>query len=349
MGEIVIIGCGGRTPLGYDIVSSAAAVRSGISAIAEHPFMIDRFGKPMRVTRDAVLDPELSGVERLVAMTIPAARAAVANLAQDELAPPIALVCCFGEERPGQDAGTGSFVADSLRNALDGVIRVDRVEHLTGGHASGIEAMAIAQRLICEGAAEIVLAGGVDSYLVPETLEWLDEVEQLHSEENIYGFSPGEAAGFVLLAHTETARLLGLAPLLDLVSVGSGVEKNLIKTDDICLGRGLADAFGRAAAPLLEGEQVDRIICDMNGERYRANEYGFAVLKNTGLFKNAADVETPADCWGDVGAASGALYVGLVVEAELRGYANGPISLIWASSEAGQRSAAIFRHPGGST
>ena len=85
----------------------------------------------------------------------------------------------------------------------------------------------------------------------------------------------------------------------------------------------------------------------MNGERYRGNEYGFAVLKNTGLFKNAADIETPADCWGDVGAAWGVLLVCLVVEAEERGYSKGRLSLIWASSESGHRSAAILRRPGG--
>jgi 3-oxoacyl-[acyl-carrier-protein] synthase-1 len=89
-------------------------------------------------------------------------------------------------------------------------------------------------------------------------------------------------------------------------------------------------------------DPVDRIICDMNGERYRANEYGFAVLRNPGRFKDAADFETPADCWGDVGAASGPLFVSLVTEAEARGYSKGPLSLIWASSENGTRAAALL-------
>jgi 3-oxoacyl-[acyl-carrier-protein] synthase-1 len=84
----------------------------------------------------------------------------------------------------------------------------------------------------------------------------------------------------------------------------------------------------------------------MNGERYRGTEYGFAVLKTSGLFKDAAAFEAPADCWGDVGAASGPLYVSLVVEAQARGYGTGQLSLLWASSESGRRAAAILRRSG---
>src|SRR5690606_29155356 len=169
---------------------------------------------------------------------------------------------------------------------------------------------------------------------------------QLHSEENNYGFCPGEAAGFVLLARTETARRLNLVPLVTLVSVASDIEKNLIRTESICLGEGLSATFRSVAQSLHPAEAIDRIICDMNGERYRGNEYGFATLKTPGLCKNAAAFEAPADCWGDVGAASGPLYVSLVVEAEARDYARGPLSLIWASSEGGRRAAAIFRRWG---
>lgn len=344
--QLAIIGCGARTPLGFDLQSSAAAVRAGIGAIDEHPFMIDRFGEPMLVTRDAGLDPELAGPDRLSALAVPAARAALAPLKGASGAPKVAIAVSLGQERPGQDSGTGAAVAEALREALDGTIGIEQVRHWTGGHAGGILAMEDARRLIAKGGADVVLAGGVDSYLSRDTLEWLDDTEQLHSEGNIYGFCPGEAAGFLLIARMETVHRLGLAPLVSLVSVGSGIEENLIRTEDICLGDGLSAAFRAAATPLGKGETIDRILCDMNGERYRGNEYGFAVLKASGLFKDAADFEAPADCWGDVGAASGPLYASLVVEAEARGYAKGPLSLIWASSEAGQRSSAILRRSG---
>jgi 3-oxoacyl-[acyl-carrier-protein] synthase-1 len=344
--EFSIIGCGARTPLGFDRRSSAAAVRAGISAIAEHPSLVDRFGEPMKVVRDAALDPNLAGPDRLLALAVPAAREALAPLESVGRAPKVAIAVSFGEERPDLNSRTGEALGKALRDALHGSIEVARALHWMGGHAGGICAMEEARRLLAEGSADIVLAGGVDSYLSRDTLEWLDDNEQLHSEENIYGFCPGEAAGFVLIARTENAQRIGLVPLVTLVSVASGIEKNLIKTEDICLGDGLSATFRTAAEPLRKAETIDRIICDMNGERYRGNEYGFAVLKASGLFKDAAAFEAPADCWGDVGAASGPLYVSLVVEAEARGYAQGQLSLIWASSEGGRRAAAILRRWG---
>jgi len=96
-----------------------------------------------------------------------------------------------------------------------------------------------------------------------------------------------------------------------------------------------------AAPP--ESPKVDRILCDMNGERYRGNEYGFAAIRNPTLFRNAADFETPADCWGDIGAASGPLFVCLAAEAEARNYSKGLQTLVWASSEQGLRAAALLR------
>ena len=337
MTGISIAGCGARTPLGFDRASSAAAVRAGIAAIDEHPFMIDRFGAPMKVTRDAALDPALEGAERLAALALAAAREALDGAGETGR---LALVMSLGEVRPGQDEALGAAASERLAEGLKQVAPLDRVAAWMGGHAGGIAAMEAGAKLIANGRADAVLAGGVDSYLVPETLEWLDETEQLQSEENLFGFCPGEAAGFVLLRAAGAGD--GQAAL-EIAAFGAAHEKNRIKTEDICLGEGLAAAFRGARTGLGEEELVDRIICDMNGERYRGNEYGFAVLKNAGMFRDAADFESPADCWGDVGAASGPLFAALVLEAEARGYVKGPLSLIWAGSEAGQRGAALLR------
>lgn len=339
----LILGIGARTPLGLDRAGSAAAVRCGISAIAEHPAMIDRFGNPMKVTRDAALDVGLAGPERLAALALAAATEALAPLAGAAALPPITIALSLGEERPGQGAGTGAALIEALTASLRARMDLGRVLHWMGGHAGGLMAIEAAGRLIASGRAELVLAGGVDSYLDADTLEWLDETEQLHSEDNIYGFCPGEAAGLVLMAAPDTAHRLGLLPLLEVAGIGSGTETNLIRTENIVLGEGLAAAFAGARVGLEADQPVDQVLCDMNGERYRGNEYGFAVLKSAGLFRDAADFIAPADCWGDVGAASGPLGVALAAEAATRGYSRGPLSLIWASSTAGQRAAAILR------
>lgn len=340
MARAILLGCGMRTPLGFNRPASAAAVRAGISAIAEHPFMIDRFGQPMKVARDVGLDVDVFGADRLAGLAIAAAQEALAPIAAKKAN--VSILLNFGEQRPGLDEETCAKTASLLRDTLASSVMLGRVRHWMGGHAGGIVGMEIGADLIASAESDLVLIGGVDSYLNADTLEWLDDVEQLHSENNIYGFCPGEAAGFVLLAGSSWAKTE-----LDLIGAGSGIEQNLIKTENICLGEGLAAAFKTAANPLPEGRSIDQIFCDMNGERYRGNEYGFAVLKTPGLFADAADFITPADCWGDVGAASGPLYAGLAMEAESRGYSKGPLTMIWASSEAGRRSAAILETRGG--
>ena len=335
MALATLLGCGMRTPLGFNRASSSAALRAGISVIAQHPFMTDRFGQPMAVTRDAGLDPRTLAADRLAAMAIPAAKEALAPIAGQRA--DVSIVLSFGEARPGLSAEMCSLVSDRIYGALSKSIVPTGLRHSMGGHAGSIDGMRSGADLIASGKADFVLVGGIDSYLTADTLEWLDEIERLHSENNIYGFCPGEAAGFVLLAAPSNA-----GTGLNIVGAGSGYEQNLIGTEDICLGEGLAEVFKAAANPIAKGRTIDRILCDMNGERYRGNEYGFAILKTSGLFDDAADFETPADCWGDVGAASGVLYAGLALEAYARGHDQGPLTMIWASSEAGLRAALVM-------
>src|SRR5690349_7620472 len=100
---IVIVGAGGRTPLGFSAETSVAAVRAGISAIQDHPYMIDRMGERMEVTRDTGIDPALNGPDRLVAIATSPALDALAPLRKTAPSTPVALILSTGEPRPGQD------------------------------------------------------------------------------------------------------------------------------------------------------------------------------------------------------------------------------------------------------
>lgn len=344
---VVIVGVGARTPVGFTAAASAAAVRAGISVIEDHPFMIDRFGEPMRVTRDIGLEASLSGPERAVTLALDPARVALSSLAGAKTTP-VSILLATPEPRPGQLADHGAAIFDGLAAELAAEVPLGRSGLLAAGHAGGLLALLRARAALLSGEAQLCLVGGVDSYLEPETLEWLDETEQLHSEGNIYGYCPGEGAGFVLLATHVTARALGLQPLLELLAVGAAREENRVRSETVCLGVGLGQALRSAFEQAAVG-LPNRILCDMNGERYRGNEYGFAVLRNPGRFRDAAAFEAPADSWGDLGAATGPLLVALANEAHARDYAPGPLSLLWASSEGGARAAALLRGPAGGT
>ncbi|MER9028506.1 beta-ketoacyl synthase N-terminal-like domain-containing protein [Mesorhizobium sp. M0674] len=306
--------------------------------------MIDRFGERMKVTRDIGLDDGLRGPDRAVELAVFPALDALRPFLELGHSAEVTLILSTGEPRPGQPDGFAAQVDMRLRKRLAQHVVLEGGGSTAGGHAGGLIAIYHACKSLREGRTKFCLAGGVDTYLEPETLEWLDENEQLHSEGNIYGLCPGEAAGFTLLTTLAVARAHRLHPLLEVVGSSIASEENRIKTETVVLGEGLGAAFRFLFqdAPI---DKVDRIICDMNGERYRGNEYGFAVIRNPGRFKDAADFETPADCWGDVGAASGPLFVSLITEAEARGYQPGPLSLIWASSENGARAGVLLGGP----
>jgi 3-oxoacyl-[acyl-carrier-protein] synthase-1 len=182
----------------------------------------------------------------------------------------------------------------------------------------------------------------VDSYIDADTLDWIEANEQLHTPSNAWGFIPGEAAAFCLLCTTATANRHQLPVRARLVSSASATEPNRIKTETVCIGQGLTEAVRAVVQFLPENIRIDQTYCDQNGEAYRADEYGFMLARLSEYFVDPSEYVAPADCWGDVGAASGLLFVNLLCAAAEKGYSTGFCSLLWASSEGGDRAAAIL-------
>jgi 3-oxoacyl-[acyl-carrier-protein] synthase-1 len=185
--------------------------------------------------------------------------------------------------------------------------------------------------------ARPVLVGGVDSWLVPETLEWLDELEALHSDAMPWGFCPGEAAAFCLLSGTVPP-----ASRLVLLGAGHAVERQRIRTRSVCLGEGLSAAW-RAALGAVTGanRRIDQVWCDLNSEPYRGDEIALTVARTREHLAESVEIVTPADSWGDVGAATGPLLLAAAEMAAAKNYAAGPMSLLSASSDGGPRAALI--------
>jgi 3-oxoacyl-[acyl-carrier-protein] synthase-1 len=339
---VCIVGVGARTPLGLTAPATAAAVRASLGAIRGHPYFVDRAGEPMAVAMDPVLPPDLGGVERLAALALPALREALAPSTRvGAHRAPIPALVGLPEVRPGRLAAWDGELARWLDREM-GPAGI-RTTTIPRGHAAGLIALEEACRQIRDGNAPFCLAGGVDSYLEGETLEWLDGEGQLMSALNRSGFPPGEGAGFCLLASTAAGRRHKLDVLAWIVAVETATEENRIKTDSTCVGKGLTAAIHRAAEALrLPDEKIDFTYCDLNGERYRSEEYTFSLLRTQAAFVDAIDNLTPASCWGDVGAASGPLFAALAIASGLRGYAKGPRAMLWAGSEGGQRGAAIL-------
>jgi 3-oxoacyl-[acyl-carrier-protein] synthase I len=304
----------------------------------------------MSYAADAFLSPRLAIAERFEGLSMSALDEALAPLARQPI--PVKTVPLFlglPELKPGLPPDLHTTLASRIERLDHHGIRVSPIAVIPHGHSAGLMALEYGWRHLQQGRAEFCLVGGVDSYLAPETMEWLDAEGQLMSGQNRAGFPPGEGAGFSLLVRSSIAQRYHLQLLAQILNVVTAVEPSPIKTKTVCVGAGLSEAIARAARVLrLPQERIDRTYCDMNGERYRNEEFTFAVLRNQKLFVDANNYIHPADCWGDLGAASGPLFLGLAVASASRGYANGPRVLLWASSELGQRCAAVLHlYPAG--
>ena len=339
--SICIVAVGAVTAVGLTAPSAAAAVRAGIAGFGEHPFMIDRQGEPTIVAAVPNLGDGSGGNDRFSRLATQAIREALAPVeAHRRDLGNISLFLGLPPQRPGRPPGLEQYLVDAVGRAAG----ISSVECIATGHSAGLMALEAASRKVIANPSGFYLAGGVDSYLEPETLEWLEGNDQLHNGPNAYGFLPGEAAGFCLLCSQQAAQRFRLRILARVWTAATARETKLIKTDTVCLGKGLTEVFQKVCAELPESDRIDHTICDMNGEPYRADEYGFAVTRVGKRFVNASDFIAPADCWGDVGAASGPLFANLVVAAGQRGYAAGRHNLVWTSSESGERCAAILQH-----
>jgi 3-oxoacyl-[acyl-carrier-protein] synthase-1 len=81
----------------------------------------------------------------------------------------------------------------------------------------------------------------------------------------------------------------------------------------------------------------------MNGESHWAKEWGVGFLRSRASFDESHSMKHPADCFGDTGAAAGALLAGLAA----LDASSGP-ALVYASSDLGPRaSISIFPAAGG--
>jgi 3-oxoacyl-[acyl-carrier-protein] synthase-1 len=344
--SVHIVALAARTPVGLTPETTAAAVRAGVSRIEEHPFIVDSLGDPLRTACVPGLDPTLLGWRRILALGRLAMqqlghRLAATNLARGDR---VSLLLGLPEPRPGwtaQDAA--STLTELARFELPGSPTI-LIEDVARGHAAALEALRIGYERIRAGALDWCIVGSVDSYLDAETLGWLSKHRQLKTEKTRASFFPGEAAGFLVLAGGDVVRGLSLTSLAVVSGVASAHEQALIKTDDITVGRGLATAIADACASVAQsGERVDEVYCDINGERYRSEEWGMALLHVQNYLVDGTSYHLPASSWGDVGAASGTMFVTLAARAWSRGYARGTSALIWSGSENGLRAATVVR------
>ncbi len=339
-----IAGLGMITPVGKDTLMTMAAVDAGINVYADSPYVNDRL-QPVKmalVPQEAL--PQLSdklslgGYTAWQAHLLQLAHAAVADALDGyESTGPIALILACPEHYPQCPHEMPAHFLRDLGKQCGLTFCTNMSRTIQLGRAGGIEAMALAERLLRETNAEEVLVGGVDSYQRPELIKSLLQDQRIAGAGTLGGFTPGEGAAFIRLARAPERALQPEDTRVVLGPAGSGSEPGHLYSTDAYRGEGLATAV-RQVSSFYRGPKYQRLFSSMNGERYWAKELGVAMTRQNAFFTESAAIEHPADCYGDLGAASAAVLAGLAAHALLTQRHDGA-SLVCCSSDFAPRGA----------
>lgn len=345
---IILSGVAVVSPVGHSAAVTYTSVRAGLARIAQSADLKirDEKGRLMWVTCAAVTGIT-DGHRRYLRHFRMAVRAFAEVLTHarldDRLLEDTILHLVLAEpERPGMDDRVENDLVRKMSRTLELADLSSRTTITSTGHAGVFEAVQAAANAIAAGQCSRVIIGAVDSYLDELTLEWLKDTGRLKTDDNPKGFVPGEGASFLVLERQSSAMARKGRMLARLVGIGNAMEPNSIYENAASTGNGLTDAIRSVLKAADNTSSVSLTVCDLNGERYRANEWGLAMSRSFGSGLPSARLWHPADCFGDCGAATGA--VNLVFGALALARHNLPDGqvLTWGASDDGQRGAALL-------
>ncbi len=208
------------------------------------------------------------------------------------------------------------------------------------GRSGILEALQIAFSYFLDTDADAILIGGVDSFQRPELLDGLIKEGRIVIEGTYDGFTPGDGAGFILLCRSKSRAMSNGHCLVSLRTPGLAQESGHLYSDQPYLGEGLARAVSEALMEF-NGAKIKRIYSTMNGEWFWAKELGVSITRNQQHFNEMCHIEHPADCYGDLGAASGAVLIVLAVQHLLQ-QKQSMSHLVCCSSDNAYRSAVVL-------
>jgi 3-oxoacyl-[acyl-carrier-protein] synthase I len=319
-----------------------ASVRTGISRIADSRVMDRRFN-PIQmslVAEDALppLAPELDALplppraRRMLRLGAPM----LASVA--ERANPEALRLFLGVPRidAKQDPWITSFALHLAKMAAV-TLDTERCRVFPAGRAAGLIALEAALAALAADPASPVVVGGIDTFFDMRLLAALDAQDRVLGKHVMDGFIPGEGAAFLVLAAKP-----GAARAIQVRGAASVRDPGHREGTEPARGEGLSQALDKLRANVgALPAPVGVTFAGFNGESFEAKLWGVAALRHKDLFDPQMQIQHPADCFGDTGAACGTLLTALCANALLRGDRSGP-ALVWAASDHEPRSCALL-------
>lgn len=342
--DLIFAGIGAATSIGLSLAENNTSLLAGCTR-----FRLDKRrraikdGSPLQLAKLETLDDELSSVERMRTLAKWALKDAISN-ARDTYhidlnrLPPVPVLLSLPAERPG-------LAKDQIKALAQDICRMvpNHSESATGivdgVHTGFIQAILKADALLRQGTTKLCVVGAIDSAIDIEYLHCLERLGRLKGRNMAHGAIPGEGAAFALISHAPIAQQKHEVSAIRIRAVGHSVEPKLWYEEQATIGQGLTEAIAQALPP---NERVDVCYSDLNGESWRSSEWDFAYLRNGDSFAHPIDLRHPADCWGDLGAASGGLLCAYAAADLCNGIDPGRTGLVITASDTRPWRAACF-------
>ncbi len=373
----VITGIGMRTALGNTAAQTCAAVRAGMNRFAVWPHFTaagddeDGAGGQLAAAADPSLGDEPWQVKAIDLLMQPLHEALFhaglnnfAALKRDGMSPMVYLATPYieepaaGEEEtseapdededPAPATGENRYRAflDETRDLIGEFISIQGLAGFPAAQAGGLAALAQAVTDLNAGRTRVALVCGVDSLLDSTRLAGLFESGFLHSGRQSAGLIPGEAGACLVVERSDQAQQRGARPLATIGPIALGRDPNPFGSEAAVDGAALSDVFRNAVEAAGGGKIFGEVLIDLTGERARFLEWATVETRCMHAVPKPWNLEHPADCVGDVGAAFGPLAAGLVARSCERGYSHGRGVAVCASSPRGERAVAtLFPFP----
>lgn len=335
MTELAILASGMVTSVGLNAPAACAAIRCGLDNNQETRFM-DQNGEWISAAM-VPLEQPWRGLAKLKHMVIPAIRECLSGLDEDIPTATVPLFLCVAEEnRPGRIQGLDGQLLHAVQEEL-GLGFHPRSTVIAEGRVGPVQAIQQVQQMMTRQEAGYCIVAGVDSFLTAGTLRAYEERMRLLTEKNSNGFIPGEAGAAVLLGRRDSGLLIR--------GIGFGKEAAHIESEEPLRADGMVAAIkGALAASGMDMGDLDFRITDANGEQYVFKEAALALNRILRKRKEEFDIWHPAECTGEVGAATVPVVLAVAEAASRKGYAKGRNILCHFGNDDGQRAALIVQY-----
>lgn len=349
---IVISGVGAHTSFG-GAADAAAAFRCGMSRgreLEDWPMFDQETLHEYRLIGHPAADMEkgFQGIGRYLSMLVSAATDIVRARTLDHInRHKLALILVLPPSSPNTLSP-----GDSLLRLLSAIQRGSGLEispentlPLTSGRIGYTQGLRHAMELLRRGMIDHALICSADSLLDRGRLERLLAEERVRTAERATGLFPGEAAVMLLLERSSVAVARGIVPL---VQIAASIDREAPPPTYAS-----APPSGTPSSEIIEEAlfqagivpaTTGTIYSDLNGEEYRAADYGNAIVRCSPEWQLGSwHTEVPAISFGDTGASSGALASCMMVRSIARNYFQGETALFTLAGDEGGRGVAVMK------